>query len=116
MDIRGLAVEMNRENGLCAWSDFVFYFLGIQRKIIRFDIHKNRVSSALGNSFRRGNPRTGGGDHFIPGSDPQTTKGNIKGICSVGDTDTVFYSQLPGEHFFEFFDIFAPDESGIMYD
>ena len=111
-----LAVEMDNDKGFGVWGDSLFELFNIDKGGIWGDITESDFSLHVGDTFGGGDEGVGYRDDFVMWLYVCGEKGEMDGGGATGAAHAVFGVAEMGEIVFEFFDIRAHNEGGVVND
>ncbi len=108
-----LAKEAHRQDGLGARRHGRLDRVNVNIVGRRLDIHKHRPRPHQGDDLRRADPRVRHSDDFVAGADAQRAQGDFQAGRSAGHCNTMFYTNVSGQRFFQFGHFRPQDELAV---
>ncbi len=115
LDVHGLAVDVDGDDGLGPGGDLGLDELGVD-VVVLVVVDEHGPGPRLGDRLRGGHEAVGDGDDLVARADAQGFQGDVDGIRAVGAADAVLAAVLLGVGLLESLDVLAADEGGLADD
>jgi hypothetical protein len=108
--VRGLAVEVDGNEGLRLRRDLLFDALHVDVVGLRVDVHEHHLRPGHFDGLRGGNKAVRNRDDLVSGTDAERSQGDEERVGAVRDPDTVLNVAVTGKRLLELLDERSPDE------